>query len=554
MTDGDLAEVVDVIVAAAGRGPEALIPILQALQRRFNYLPAEALQRVVATTDIEAAAISGVASFYTQFRTRPCGRHRVKVCVGTACHVKGANRVYDEIRKQRAIPEGEDTDRERLFTVEKVACLGCCMLAPVVQIDEITYGHLEAREVPRVLDDFLAVDTSTRKRDGTGHSLRHGKVTGEVRLCLCSSCVAAGAHEVAEACREVMALAALPGRVKVVGCTGASFQAPVLEIRTGGGQTFRYACVRPDDVRALLLRHLQPQGWTRRVGATVTNLLERMLTDEAWVPVTRYPAQVRDPSLDRYTARQVHVATEDCDQLDPLNLEEYLAHGGFEALRRCVEDSSPYDVIDKIACSGLRGRGGAGFPTAKKWANVLAAQGDRKIVICNGDEGDPGAFMDRMLLESCPFRVIEGLAMAAFAVGAREGVFYIRSEYPLATRRVRLAIERCRDCGLLEGETSGTRWSLDLRVAEGAGAFVCGEETALMAALEGKRGMPRYRPPYPSERGFQGRPTLVNNVETLALVPWILRHGPDAFVGPRDLRQPRAPRPSPWRAGSYMAA
>lgn len=525
--DGDLLPAVDAIVASTGGRPDALIPILQALQGKYNYLPAEALRRVVETTEIDAASITGVASFYTQFRTRPCGRHRVKVCVGTACHVKGANRVYDEFRKQRGIPEDDDTDPGRLFTVEKVACLGCCMLAPVVQIDDVTYGHLEPAGVPRILDDFLAADTSTKRRAGAGAG--PGKATGEIRLCLCSSCVAAGAHELAETCREILAVAALPARIKVVGCTGASFQAPVLEIRSGSGQTFRYAQVRPEDVRALLLRHLQPLGMARRIRATVTNVLEHLLTDAAWEPVTRYPAQVRDPSLDRYTERQVHIATENSGHLDPLDLGEYRAHGGFEALDRCLATSSPYDVIDTLACSGLRGRGGAGFPTARKWANVLAAEGGDKVVICNGDEGDPGAFMDRMLLESCPFRVIEGLAIAAFAVGAREGIFYIRAEYPLATRRVRLAIERCRDQGLLQGERQGEPWSLDLRVAEGAGAFVCGEETALIAALEGRRGMPCFRPPYPSERGFQDRPTLVNNAETLSLVPWILRHGSEAF-------------------------
>jgi len=178
----------------------------------------------------------------------------------------------------------------------------------------------------------------------------------------------------------------------------------------------------------------------------------------------------------------------------------------------------------------LRGRGGAGFPTAEKWAKVQQAPGDKKYVICNGDEGDPGAFMDRMLMESYPYRIIEGVAIAAYAVGATEGFFYIRREYGLAVRRIRAALEECERRGLLGDDVFGTGQSLRLHVMEAAGAFVCGEETALIASLEGRRGMPRLRPPYPAERGLWDRPTLMNNVETYAVVPWILRNGPASFA------------------------
>ena len=183
-----------------------------------------------------------------------------------------------------------------------------------------------------------------------------------------------------------------------------------------------------------------------------------------------------------------------------------------------------------IRASGLRGRGGAGFPTGMKWAKVRETAGEKKYVVCNGDEGDPGAFMDRMLLESCPYRVIEGMTIAARAVGADEGVFYIRAEYPLAVRRVREALDKCRQRGLLGDDILGTGFRFDISVKEGAGAFVCGEETALLASLEGKRGMPRLRPPFPAESGYRQKPTLVNNVESLALVPWIFRNGADRFA------------------------
>ena len=186
--------------------------------------------------------------------------------------------------------------------------------------------------------------------------------------------------------------------------------------------------------------------------------------------------------------------------------------------------------MDVSCLEGLRGCGGAGFPAGVKWARVREASGGEKYVICNGDEGDPGAFMDRMLLESYPYRIIEGMAIAAYAVGAATGILYIRAEYPLAVRRVREALHACEARGLLGADVLGRGPSLSLRIAEGAGAFVCGEETALLASIEGDRGMPRLRPPYPADSGLWGKPTLVNNVETYALVPWILRHGADRFA------------------------
>jgi NADH-quinone oxidoreductase subunit F len=224
------------------------------------------------------------------------------------------------------------------------------------------------------------------------------------------------------------------------------------------------------------------------------------------------------------------VATEYCGQIDPTDLDEYLRHDGFKALRHCLEGLTGEQIIDEVRASGLRGRGGAGFPTGQKWATARAAAGDKKYVVCNGDEGDPGAFMDRMLLESFPYRIIEGMVIAAKAVGADEGIFYIRAEYPLAVKRIREALRRLEDRGLLGDRVLSTNFRLHISVKEGAGAFVCGEETALLASLEGRRGMPRLRPPFPAESGLWGQPTAVNNVETYALVPWIFRNGAAAFA------------------------
>jgi len=231
-----------------------------------------------------------------------------------------------------------------------------------------------------------------------------------------------------------------------------------------------------------------------------------------------------------YLTRQRRIVLENCGEIDPLRIEDSMARGGYRALESCITEGSPEKVIEAIIESGLRGRGGAGFPAGRKWALGRAQVSDVKYVICNGDEGDPGAFMDRLVLEADPHRVLEGLAIAAFAVGAAEGYLYIRAEYPQAVRHVRAAIRQAEERGVLGGNMFGSGHSLRLEVREGAGAFVCGEETALIQSLEGKRGMPRLRPPYPVERGFRGKPTVINNVETLACVPWILRHGPGEFA------------------------
>jgi NADH:ubiquinone oxidoreductase subunit F (NADH-binding)/NAD-dependent dihydropyrimidine dehydrogenase PreA subunit len=212
-----------------------------------------------------------------------------------------------------------------------------------------------------------------------------------------------------------------------------------------------------------------------------------------------------------------------------VSLDEYLLFDGFMAFDKCLTNNNKEGVIDIIKESGLRGRGGAGFPTGRKWELFRSSTGSPKYVVCNGDEGDPGAFMDRMLLESFPFRVIEGMMIAALATGASEGIFYIRAEYPLAVSRVRNALKLCHAAGLLGNNIKGSGFSFNINIFEGAGAFVCGEETALIASMEGRRGTPDIRPPYPVENGYKGYPTLVNNVETLSLIQWIIKNGASEF-------------------------
>ena len=621
--------IADEAVARVGRKPEALIPILQELQERYGYLPEEALRRVCETTEITPAAITGVASFYDMFRMQPTGKHVVRVCRGTACHVAGAGRVEDSLRRHLQIPNGADTDRAGQFTIEQVACLGTCTLAPVVRIGESTMGYTTSEKVPELMRDFLAnlatatAVKSTEGKCGNGHG-----GAAEIHVGLGSCCMAKGSDRLFHALRESVEAGGANVVVKRVGCVGMCHRTPMVEIATAAGKGEFYAGLSPEQARALVQRHFKPRGLVQRASRIWTRVLDGLLLDDTGEQrsVQHFSMSKRDPAVRAFLDRQVHIATEHFGQLDPLDLDEYLAHGGFAALAKCLGDQlnarphpgplpqerenySPAfeksrdevslsgaganeggrtlsslpggegrgegervpkskisqslltsaatreEIISTIEKSGLRGRGGAGFPSGQKWRVVSQQNSDTKYVICNGDEGDPGAFMDRMILESFPFRVIEGLAIAAVAVGAREGIFYIRHEYPLAVKRVRAAIAELEKRGWLgerllgvgapltpslppsdgervakPGEGLAFGRPLKLSVFEGAGAFVCGEETALIASIEGERGMPKLRPPFPAQEGLWDKPTLINNVETLAMVPWIMRNGAEQFA------------------------
>jgi NADH-quinone oxidoreductase subunit F len=524
------------VVTRVGRKPEAVIPILQALQEHYGYLPEEALQRVCERSDITPAAIAGVASFYDMFRFQPTGKHVVRVCRGTACHVAGAERVEDALRRHLNIPAGADTDAAKQFTIEQVACLGTCTLAPVVKIGEATFGHTSAERVPETMREFSEslADVQAVQSTEEIHHHHHHDGAAEIHVGLGSCCMAKGSDKLFHALNASAAACGGNVKVKRVGCVGMCHRTPMIEVaETGKGGTL-YADLGAAQARALVQRHFQPHGFVERASRIWTRVLDGLLLDEnrATQGVQRFSMSKRDPSVRAFLDKQVHIATEHFGKLDPLDLDEYVAHGGFQALKECLGNAERRcdKIISAIEKSGLRGRGGAGFPTGQKWRVVSQQNHETKYVICNGDEGDPGAFMDRMILESFPFRVIEGLMIAAAAVGAREGIFYIRHEYPLAVMRVRAAIVELERRGWLGAKLLGVGGPFKLTVFEGAGAFVCGEETALIASIEGQRGMPKLRPPFPAQSGLWEKPTLINNVETLAMVPWILRNGAEKFA------------------------
>ncbi len=519
---------VDQIVREIGPGAGNVIPILHAIQNKYNYLPEAALRRVCENTDISPASIMGVSTFYSQFRHTPIGQHIIRVCTGTACHVKGSELVYDAFCRELHIKEGQDTDPEARFTVQKIACLGCCTIAPVVQIDGMTYGHVKTAGVANILQDFLL--HQGRKKAVSEARKILPEEAGEIKIGLGSCCVASGSQRVQQALEQTLQETGVQTQVKRVGCVGMCHRTPLLEVNLPDQDPVLYDSVQPKDVKQIILRHYKPKTLRQRIKNAAFSLIENLLDDPGSNGFTRHPLHVRDPNIQAFLGRQKHIATEYSGQIDPLDLQEYRSKGGFEALERCLADSSPDKIIAQIKASGLRGRGGAGYPSGQKWQIVRQSNDAVKYIICNGDEGDPGAFMDRMILESYPFRVIEGMIIAAFAVGAQEGFFYIRAEYPLAVQRVKDALEQCLETGLLGENILGKGFSLKLNMLEGAGAFVCGEETALIASIEGRRGNPSYRPPYPAQKGLWGHSTLVSNCETFATVPWIIRHGAEALA------------------------
>jgi NADH:ubiquinone oxidoreductase subunit F (NADH-binding)/NADH:ubiquinone oxidoreductase subunit E len=523
----DITSVVDEVVKLTGREPEKVILILQEVQKRLNWLPSEALKHICKVTDITPGQISGVSTFYSQFRHLPVGKHTIKICAGTACHVKGSPLISDAFKRILKIDNDRNASPDNLFSIEEVACLGCCTLAPVVQIDGKTYGHVRPIQVEKIIHDFLSSgnqSTNTTESDG------NEDIDAEIRIGIGSCCVAGGSKEILSEIIDVKERYNLNIRLKPVGCVGVCNQTPLMEIVTKENIHSRYTKVSKFQVEEILLKHITPRSLNKRIKGNINDLVDTFLSEDKLSGQVNIPVELREKYLNNFLNHQVHIATKNSGILSPESFEEYCLSGGFEALNKCIKELDQESIIRIITDSGLRGRGGAGFSTGKKWGISLFATGNPKYVICNGDEGDPGAFMDRMLLESFPFRVIEGMIIAGYSTSANEGIFYTRAEYPLAVTRIRMALKLCYDNGILGHNIFGTAFSFNIKIFEGAGAFVCGEETALISSLEGKRGTPHLRPPYPAVRGFRGLPTLVNNVETLSVVPWIIINGAEAFI------------------------
>ncbi len=321
-----------------------------------------------------------------------------------------------------------------------------------------------------------------------------------IRCCNAAGCIPLGAQELKQNLVTAVQAAGLAHQVEVcsVGCLKFCGRGPLVEVDPEG---ILYEQVKPEDANAIV--------------AALQGLEKTLPTGDKTHP---------------FFSRQYPIVLENSGYIDPERIEDYIAAGGYRQLYHVLHQMNPPDVVTEITTSGLRGRGGGGYPTGLKWATVAKMSGDQKYVICNADEGDPGAFMDRAILESDPHRVLEGMAIAAYAVGANHGFIYIRAEYPLATARLQKAIDQAKQYQLMGSQIFGSPFDFKIDIRVGAGAFVCGEETALMASIEGKRGTPHPRPPYPAESGLWGCPTLLNNVETYANIVPIIREGGDWYA------------------------
>jgi len=404
-----------------------MIPLLQGTQIIYGYIPKKAIEEISLQTGLPANEIYGVATFYSQFRLNPVGKYIIKVCQGTPCHVMGSQKITDALAEFLGINDNETTE-DKMFTLESVACVGCCSLAPVMVIGDDYLGYLTGTSAVNMIKQI-------RKKDAENSGIIQAEEPFIVKVGLGSCGIAAGAEQTYKEILKLKIDQDLDFQLKQTSCIGMCFREPLVEV-IDGEKSFLYG-----------------------------------------------------------------------------NVNKSIAE----------------EIIENLK-SGLRGRGGGGFSTGKKWSFAANAKGDKKYIVCNADEGDPGAFMDRSILEGDPHSIIEGMLIAAFAIGASEGVIYCRAEYPLALKRLDKAILDAKKSGFLGHNIFGKiGFDFDLFVKEGAGAFVCGEETALLASIEGKRGMPSIRPPFPAEKGLWGMPTVINNVETFSNISWIIKNGAEKF-------------------------
>jgi len=449
-TPPDFIAPTDAIIQRIGTQRSNIIPLLQALQNEFGYLPHDAIERVYEKTEITRAQLISVSTFYSQFKHAPSGKHIIHVCTGSACHIKGAGNVYDAFVRELKIGEGETTTPDKLFSIEKIACLGCCTLAPVVKIDEKIYGHVRSGSVREVVEDFLA-QVEEKEQEEAQNERKH--LVGEVRLGMGSCCIASGSGDIYKALLQASRQLGIEVHIKTVGCVGVCNKVPLIDVVQPDGSVMRYPNVKAAEIKEILHHHFKPTNSFKRFKNSLLGQIDMYHTDTTWDNVVWKSENERTDAINSFLSNQLHISTEGYGILTPLNFDEYCTYGGFDwgtqmtritqiyadlpprpadtppkegnlpLLRRGAGGGCPSafktrseQVLDAILKSGIRGRGGGGFSTGRKWEIVAKTESSIKYIICNGDEGDPGAFMDRMLLESYPFRVIEGMLIAAYAV------------------------------------------------------------------------------------------------------------------------------------------
>ena len=511
-----------------------LIPILNDVQVKYGYIPQIAQSEISEYLSIPMAEIYGVITFYSRFTLKPKGKYAISVCLGTACFVKGSEKLMNRLKERLGIKEGETTEDGKFSIDSTHGLLHYAWDKDSIQRHQTptvhwywphTSSHFHVGVTPNsdyrlykhgvysllsAVANRHSMMSTIREEKRRELNIRVDTTVGEkekhILVCHGTGCTSSKSTQVIENFRRLVKEKKLENvRVIQTGCFGLCAKGPIVIIRPE--DTF-YAMVKPEDCEEIIQKHIIDG-----------EIVERLLCKD--IDGTKVN------KLDDLTfyKKQKRIALQNSGKIDPENIDEYIAFDGYKALEKVLLKMTPDEVIKTIEDSGLRGRGGAGFPTGRKWALTKAVESEQKYVVCNADEGDPGAFMDRSILEGDPHSVLEAMMVAGYAIGANQGYIYVRAEYPIAVDRLKVAIMQAKEYGILGKNIFGTNFNFDIDVRLGAGAFVCGEETALLESIEGKRGHPRLKPPYPANSGLWGKPTLINNVETYANVTRIILNG-----------------------------
>jgi NADH-quinone oxidoreductase subunit F len=495
-----------------------LLPALQAVQRVERWLSPASLEAVAAHLRVPQSEVWGVASHYPELRLQAPGRRLVRVCTGLACLALGGREILAACERRLGIHASETT-ADGAVTLEELDCAFACASAPVVAVDHGYRGRVTAGDV----DALVAGPPSHHAAPVTQHGeppallpatgspgarftalkreAERRRTGARLAVGLGTCGLSVGAGETFEALHRETERRGLPFRVVAAGCNGMCWAQPVVDVLRDGRPRLTTGPVTPAGVPRLL------------------NALAAAAPDEAIAAGADFMAPQRRVLLDR------------CGVADPYDVADALRHGAYAALARALDDGRPEAVIEEVRAAGLAGRGGAYFQTSVKWAACRAAAGTPKFLVVNGEEGEPGIFKDRHLMEGDPHRLLEAVLLAAFAAGVTRAILYIHGEADLSAARVAAALEQARAWGLAGERVLGSDLSVEIEIRRGAGGFVLGEETALLESIEGQRAMPRTRPPFPVESGLFGKPTVINNVETLFAVPSIMERGGAWFAG-----------------------
>ena len=497
-------EAVEHAIAVHARRPGPLIELLHAVQDMLGHIPEAAVPRMADALNLSRAEVHGVISYYPHFRSTPAGRHVLQVCRAEACQSRGADALLAHAGQALGCTlHGHGTSADGAVTLEPVYCLGLCASSPAVMLDGQPHAHVTVNGLDALIAQCRQPGQAGEPVALPAHAGAGAGPGVRVYVPRDAAALAVGADAVAGALQRECAARGLQVQIVRNGSRGLLWLETLVEVETPEGRV-AYGPVTADAVPGLLDAGML-QGRSHALCHGLTEAIP-------------------------YLARQERLTFARAGVTDPLSLADYAAHGGWKGLERAA-GLAPAAIVQEVLDSGLRGRGGAAFPAGIKWKTVAAAAGPQKYIACNADEGDSGTFADRLLMEGDPYCLIEGMAIAGLAVGATQGLVYVRSEYPHAIATLREAIARAEAAGWLGSDVAGSGRSFHLEVRKGAGSYVCGEETAMLESIEGRRGIVRAKPPLPAIEGLWGRPTVINNVITLATVPLILARGAAFYQG-----------------------